>query len=113
MREWYDGYRFAKNTEETVYNTVMVLYFLDAAMPNKPMPDDLIDDNVRIDYGKLRHLLTVSRGAPGGYPSQARALSRGARGDTPRMQEAKQGLCGHLPRADDRPLPGAAPRLPN
>ena len=62
MREWYDGYRFAKGAEETVYNTDMVLYFLDAAMPNKPMPDDLIDVNVRIDYGKLRHLLTVSRG---------------------------------------------------
>ncbi len=62
MREWYDGYRFAKRTEETVYNTDMVLYFLDAAVPNKPMPDDLIDVNVRIDYGKLRHLLTVSRG---------------------------------------------------
>ena len=61
MREWYDGYRFAKNADETVYNTDMVLYFLDAAVPNKPMPDDLIDVNVRIDYGKLRHLLTVSR----------------------------------------------------
>ena len=61
MREWYDGYRFARNAAETVYNTDMVLYFLDAVVPNKPMPDDLIDVNVRIDYGKLRHLLTVSR----------------------------------------------------
>ena len=61
MRDWYGGYRFAKNAKETVYNTDMVLYFLDAAIPNKPMPDDLIDVNVRIDYGKLRHLLTVSR----------------------------------------------------
>ena len=62
MREWYDGYRFAEDAKETVYNTDMVLYFLDAAMPNKPMPNKLIDVNVRIDYGKLRHLLTVSRG---------------------------------------------------
>ena len=61
MREWYAGYRFAKNADEAVYNTDMVLYFLNAAVPNKPMPDDLIDVNVRIDYGKLRHLLTVSR----------------------------------------------------
>ena len=61
MREWYDGYRFATNADETVYNTDMVLYFLNAILPNKPMPDDLIDVNVRIDYGKLRHLLTVSR----------------------------------------------------
>ena len=61
MREWYDGYRFAKGVKESVYNTDMVLYFLDAAMPRKPMPANLIDVNVRMDYGKLRHLLTVSK----------------------------------------------------
>ena len=61
MREWYDGYRFAKGVKETVYNTDMVLYFLRAAMPRKPMPADLIDSNVRMDYDKLRHLLTVSK----------------------------------------------------
>ena len=61
MREWYDGYRFAKRAEDTVYNTDMVLYFLAESMPNQPMPDDLIDTNVRIDYGKLRHLLLVNR----------------------------------------------------
>ena len=32
----------------------MVLYFLKRSIPNKPMPDDLIDTNVRIDYTKLR-----------------------------------------------------------
>ena len=75
MREWYDGYRFAKNADETVYNTDMVLYFLNAAVPNKPMPDDLIDVNVRIDYGKLRHLLTVSRQmGPAGQQTPANAL---------------------------------------
>ena len=77
MREWYDGYRFAKGAEETVYNTDMVLYFLNAAMPNKPMPDDLIDVNVRIDYGKLRHLLTVSRGRV-----QASATARAGASDS-------------------------------
>ena len=61
MREWYGGYRFANRTEETVYNTNMVLYFLDAAMPNKTMPDDLIDEDVRMDYRQLRHLLTESQ----------------------------------------------------
>ena len=74
MREWYDGYRFARNANETVYNTDMVLYFLDAVTPNKPMPDDLIDVNVRTDYTKLRHLLTVSRQmGPSGQPAQENA----------------------------------------
>ena len=61
MREWYDGYRFAKTAPNVVYNTDMVLYYLQHSLPNKPGPDNLIDDNVRIDYGKLRHLLTVGR----------------------------------------------------
>ena len=85
MREWYDGYRFAKRTEETVYNTDMVLYFLDAAVPNKPMPDDLIDVNVRIDYGKLRHLLTVSRGQ-----AQANNVRRSAARVTEKAGAARQ-----------------------
>ena len=61
MREWYNGYRFSEEVEGDLYNTVMVLNFLDESMPNKPMPDELIDTNVRIDYGKLRHLLVVGR----------------------------------------------------
>ncbi len=61
MREWYDGYRFAKTAPNVVYNTDMVLYYLQHSLPNLPGPDNLIDDNVRIDYGKLRHLLIVER----------------------------------------------------
>ena len=41
VRERYDGHRFAKDADETVYNTDTVLNFLDAVVPNKPMPDDL------------------------------------------------------------------------
>ena len=61
MREWYDGYRFAEDAGSVVYNTDMVLYYLQHSLPNKAGPDNLIDDNVRIDYGKLRHLLIVER----------------------------------------------------
>ena len=61
MREWYDGYRFAKTASNVVYNTDMVLYYLEQSVPNEPGPDNLIDANVRIDYGKLRHLLTAGR----------------------------------------------------
>ena len=63
MHEWYDGYRFARGAKGDLYNTDMVLYYLSESVPNKPIPDDLIDANVRIDYGKLRHLLVVSREA--------------------------------------------------
>ena len=63
MREWYNGYRFAKGARGDLYNTDMVLYYLSESVPNKPIPDDPIDVNVRIDYGKLRHLLVVNREA--------------------------------------------------
>ena len=61
MRAWYDGYRFDKRATNDVYNTDMVLYYVKHSVPNEPMPDDPVDANVRIDYGKLRHLLTVNR----------------------------------------------------
>ena len=67
MGEWYNGYRFAKAAATDLYNTDMVLYFLDNSIPNRDVPDELIDTNVRIDYGKLRHLLVVGRQLNGNF----------------------------------------------
>ena len=67
MGEWYNGYRFAPVAETDLYNTDMVLYYLDESMPNRGVPDYLIDTNVRIDYGKLRHLLVVGRQLNGNF----------------------------------------------
>ena len=67
MGEWYNGYRFAKAAATDLYNTDMVLYFLDNSIPNRDVPDELIDTNVRIDYGKLRHLLVTSRQLNGNF----------------------------------------------
>ena len=69
MREWYDGYRFSEDAENDVYNTDMVLCYLKDSVPDKPGPRDLIDTNVRIDYGKLRHLLVVNRELAGASTS--------------------------------------------
>ena len=77
MREWYDGYRFAKTAPNVVYNTDMVLYYLSYSLPNKPGPDNLIDDNVRIDYGKLRHLLTVGRRLNGNFDLLREVIAEG------------------------------------
>ena len=67
MRAWYNGYRFAGSAETDVYNPDMVLYYLNESIPNRPVPEDLIDVNVRIDYGKLRHLLVVGRQLNGNF----------------------------------------------
>ena len=67
MREWYNGYRFFEDAEVDIYNTDMVLYYLKHSIPNRGLPRELIDTNVRIDYGKLRHLLTVNRQLNGNF----------------------------------------------
>ena len=38
MREWYDGYRFAKTAENVIYNTDMVLHYVKHSVPNKRGP---------------------------------------------------------------------------
>ena len=63
MREWYNGYRFAKEADRELYNPDMVLHYLRYSIANQRRPNELIDHNIRIDYGKLRHLLVVSRRA--------------------------------------------------
>ena len=67
MREWYDGYRFCVDALATLFNTDMVLYYLQEAVLEGRPPRQLIDDNVRIDYGKLRHLLVVNQRLNGNF----------------------------------------------
>jgi hypothetical protein len=37
----------------------MVLYFLDECIRNKDIHDELIDQNMKIDYAKLKHLVII------------------------------------------------------
>ena len=60
MKPWYDNYCFAKKSygRTTMYNSNMVLYFLDNYIRNKgEMPDDMVEENIRVDYNKLRMLI--------------------------------------------------------
>ena len=77
MREWYAGYRFANTAENLIYNTDMVLHYLKHSIPNKRGPDNLIDTNVRIDYGKLRHLLLTGRQLNGNFDLLREVIAEG------------------------------------
>ena len=59
--EWYDHYHFHAERLEPVVNSDMALYYLHSLVDIDKPPRELIDHNVRIDYGKLRHLLAVDR----------------------------------------------------
>ncbi len=63
MRTWYNGYRFNQDTEELLYNPTNVLYFLDHVYRRGVPPEELYDQNLRTDRGKLAFLARSAAGA--------------------------------------------------
>ena len=60
MKPFYDNYCFSEDAygETTMYNSVMVLYFIDQYINNKcKIPRFMIEENIRVDYNKLRMLI--------------------------------------------------------
>ncbi|CAK0781530.1 AAA-ATPase-like domain-containing protein [Gammaproteobacteria bacterium] len=77
MRAWYNGYHFHKHRDEPVTNSDMALYYLyDLYLHNRP-PDELIDHNVRIDYGKLRHLVQIDKTLNGNFSRLRQVIETG------------------------------------
>lgn len=62
MERWYNRYIFSKHPGGTLFNSDMVLYFLDEYLKDSEIPEELVDENIRIDYGKLRQLIIIDRG---------------------------------------------------
>lgn len=59
---YYDGYRFSSGSEKTVFNSDMVLYFFQYFSEYAKYPDEILDLNVKTDYGKLKGLIVGSSG---------------------------------------------------
>ena len=60
MKPWYDNYCFSEKSYggTTMYNSNMVLYFVDNYIRNGgEMPDKMVEENIRVDYNKLRMLI--------------------------------------------------------
>lgn len=60
MKPWYDNYCFAEQSYggTTMYNSNMVLYFVDNYIRNGGyMPRNMVEENIRVDYNKLRMLI--------------------------------------------------------
>lgn len=60
MKPWYDNYCFAEEEygKTTMYNSVMVLNFLDKYIRNNyDIPKNMVESNVRIDYDKVCMLI--------------------------------------------------------
>ena len=62
MKPWYDNYCFAKECiGQTMYNSDMVLYFLNNYLLDGHAPSDMLDRNIRTDYSKLRHFIRIDK----------------------------------------------------
>ena len=62
MKENYDGYKFALDAEEKIYNSNMCLYFLNNYIEQGKVPIQLIDMNIASDYSKLGKMLDLCKG---------------------------------------------------
>ena len=63
LEQYYDGYRFASNEAERVFNSDMVLYFLYEVLDQGRYPVDMLDLNVRTDYRRLQRIGLLSGAA--------------------------------------------------
>lgn len=66
MEEHYNGYRFSHEAAERVFNAEMVLFFLTRIRTRRDWGTEMLDPNVRIDYGRLQRLGLLSGAAAQG-----------------------------------------------
>ena len=56
MERYYNGYLFHVDAINRVYNPSMILYFFNQIIQNRKIPENIIDDNLKTDYGRLQRL---------------------------------------------------------
>ena len=66
-REWFDNYRFGSFDAPALANTTIVLSFFSYIWRTKRFPNELVDENLRTDYAKIRHLITVNNRLNGNF----------------------------------------------
>jgi hypothetical protein len=62
MAAWFDGYCFAfrsLNAGEHVFNSTMAIKYIKSYLDVGHAPDNLLDNNTRIDYTKLQQLIKL------------------------------------------------------
>ena len=62
MRTWYNGYQFAANAKQPVYNPTLALYFLEAFQQTCVHPDQLLDANLAADEARLQYISRLNQG---------------------------------------------------
>jgi len=73
MKVWYNNYLFAEDATNSIFNTDMVWFFVKNLLKLGKYPKNMLDPNIKIDYGKLRHLVVLDRRLNGNF-SRLRAI---------------------------------------
>ena len=76
---WYDGYSFERGGGRQVANTSLVLGYMQNWATERQEPPDLVDSNLRTDYAKIRHLVTVGRRLNGNFSLLEGIIQNGGR----------------------------------
>jgi hypothetical protein len=77
MQAWYDNYIFSDMAKETVFNTDAVLYFISETNEYNKMPLLLVDDNLRMDYQRLRYLVLQDKKLNGNFNVLSEIINNG------------------------------------
>jgi len=67
LREWYNNYNFSEDAEQKIFNTDMILYFINKYQKTNKLPREMIDINVRSDYSKLRSIIYTNKKLNGNF----------------------------------------------
>lgn len=62
VRTFYNGYRFAQNSGQGIYNPTLTLYFVDQWLDSGAYPRNLLDENLAMDRNKLQYLAGLPHG---------------------------------------------------
>ena len=74
---WYDNCRFGSADAPALANTTLVLSFFNYLWQAKKFPVDMVDKNLRTDYTKVRHLITVNNRLNGNFHALESLVSDG------------------------------------
>ena len=62
MRTYYNGYKFAPDADDVVYNPTLAVYFLKAFCETCKYPRKMLDTNLAMDAGKLEYISQIPEG---------------------------------------------------
>jgi len=62
MRSFYNGYCFSQKSKELIYNPTLALYFIKIFQQDCEFPNEILDENLAMDRGKLTYISELPKG---------------------------------------------------